>query len=91
MTVFQIDYDLQEPGQDYDDISDAISSLGDYTHILGSSWLVDVSGMKAKEVRDNLQESVDRNDKLLVTKISKKGQSWATSFGEGTDWLREHL
>lgn len=92
MTVFQIDYDLQDPGQDYEEISNAISELGDHTHILGSSWLVEVSSMNAEEVRDIIMDSVDRNDKLLVTKISKEGQSWATSFGgTSTDWLSNHF
>lgn len=88
MTVYQVQYDLQDPGQDYDDLHDAISGLGSECHILESAWLVDTKG-PASDIRDDLKEHVDYNDRLFVTKLDG---GWATTFsGDCTDWLHEHV
>lgn len=89
MAIYQIDYDLQDPGQSYEDLYKAIMNLGDYIHILESTWIVGVSDYTASEIRDNLKKHIDSNDKLLVTKLSG---GWATTFSNSdTDWLHEHL
>jgi len=91
MAVYQISYDLQNPGQDYEDLYDGIKNLGSWTHILESTWLVDCDVDSAGDVRDELKPKIDANDKLFVTKISD-GWSWGTSFSDdSTSWIQEHL
>lgn len=54
MTVFEISYDLNEPGQDYDELHGAIKGLGDSLHALESYWLVDVENSSTSDIRDSL-------------------------------------
>lgn len=89
MAGFAISYDLQQPGQEYDDLHDAIRSYPAYSHILESTWLISTSTSAASEIRDDLSEHVDGNDKILVTKI---GSAWATNFtNDHTDWMHDEL
>ena len=89
LAVYQIDYDLKSPGQEYEGLYGSIKSLGNYCHILESKWLVDVDDMKASEIRNILQNEVDSDDNLIVTKFDG---GCATNFSNDcTDWLHEHL
>lgn len=89
MTSYQISYDLQSPGQDYEDLHDAIKSLGDYCHILESTWLVEASDTSASDIRDELKKHIDSNDRLIVT---RPRSGWATTFSDdGTDWMYDNL
>ncbi|HLO83895.1 MAG TPA: hypothetical protein VK203_02615 [Nostocaceae cyanobacterium] len=66
--VIMITYDLKTPGQNYQGLDEAIKSLGNYWHYLGSTWLVDTTHT-TKQVRDYLKQFIDYNDRLLVTKV----------------------
>jgi hypothetical protein len=91
MPVYQISYDLQDPGQDYENLYDEIKNLGSWTHILESTWLVDCEISSAGDVRDELMDEIDNNDKLFVAKISS-GWGWGTSFSDdSTSWIKDHL
>lgn len=94
MTVYEISYDLQEPGQDYVDIHEAIESLGPTFDALESTWLVDVSNEGAGDIADDLTGVTDTNDSIVVTQIPKSGGGrWAyrnVSGGLG-NWFDEHL
>ena len=87
MSVYQIDYDLQQPGQEYEDLYDAIQNLGNCVHILESTWFLDASGYTTNDIRDKLDSYVDSNDKILVTRVK---EYWAANFSD-TDWLYDHL
>lgn len=92
MVVYLITYVLSEPEQEYDQLHDAIQSLGDTVHLLNSVWLLNYEDMEAGEIRDKLSEYVSYNDELFVTKISSGGYSWASNFtSEETDWLKENI
>lgn len=93
MTVYQISYDLNDPGQNYEDIHDAIDGLGPSFHALDSTWFVDVS-LDTSDVKEELKDGANSNDSILVTKMpSSGGGRWSyTSISGGLgDWLREHL
>lgn len=92
MTVYLLTYVLSEPEQDYEQLHDAIQSLGDAVHLLNSVWLLDYDDMEADEIRDELKEYLSYNDELFVVKISSGGYSWASNFtSEDTDWLKENI
>lgn len=73
MTVYEISYDLHEPGQDYEEIHEAIKSLGPTFDALESTWLVDVSNKGAGDIADELTGVTDTNDSIVVTQIPKSG------------------
>lgn len=90
MPVYQIDYDLNS--DDYEELYDAIESLGESTHILESTWAVDCDHNSAADVRDELSPELGWRDEILVLRIDGSNWSWATNFSdESTEWLSDHL
>ena len=63
-----ITYDLCRPGQDYQLLFKAISSLGEARNILRSVWVVKTS-YTAQDVQKFLSKYIDRSDKLFVTQF----------------------
>ena len=41
--IYAINYDLKQPGQNYNELYEAIKSCGAWWHYLDSTWLVDTS------------------------------------------------
>lgn len=93
MVVYEISYDLNDPGQDYDELHEAIEALGDSLHALESYWLVDASNTSTSDIRDDLKGHLNTNDQLVVTKMKQTGSGrWATSSAsEVHEWLDDHL
>jgi hypothetical protein len=87
MAIFHISYDLMVPGQSYAKLTGAIQALGPYSHILGSTWLVQ-SNASAAQIRDALLPCLDANDRIIVTKIN----DWATKgIDQNTvNWLHRN-
>lgn len=87
--VYSISYDLNRPGQDYDDLYKAIKELGNWCHPLDSTWIV-VSNLTAQQIRDRLQSVSDNTDGLLVVKASAPA-AWGGLSQEVSDWLNNNL
>lgn len=80
-----INYDLCTPGKDYEDLITAIKTYG-WAKICKSCWAIK-SDDSDVQIRDNLKQYIDSNDKLFVCAID----SWA-SWGlsqEVVDWLKK--
>ncbi len=65
---YVISYDLNEPGQDYQALYDALKNIG-AKRVLESQWGVRRSNTTAAKLRDHFWRFMDRNDRLLVTSI----------------------
>jgi len=89
MAVYMVGYDLDRPGQDYNSLIDAIKAYGTWWHHLDSTWLI-ATNENATEVRDNLAQHIDDNDKLLVANIGAPG-AWAGMNESSSQWLVKHL
>jgi hypothetical protein len=76
-----INYDLRQPGEDYDA---AIKNCGDGWHLLDSLWLVDTT-LTANGIWTRLQPHVDQNDSVLVIGVTSDYQGWLTQ--EAWDWI----
>lgn len=90
MPTLMIGYDLNAPGQTYDDLIDRIKSHGGWWHHLDSTWLVSTA-LSARQMRDDLTAYLDPNDELLVLDVT--GVNWATKgiAKSGNDWLHDYL
>jgi len=64
MALFYIAYDLDKPGQDYQNLWDELDSLG-AKRVQDSVWALR-SDTSAKELRDVLKKHIDSDDRLLV-------------------------
>jgi len=89
MKTYLIGYDLDKPGQDYSNLIAAIKKFGTWWHQLDSTWIVK-SDLNSEEIRDYLVPHIDKNDKLLVVKLSGEG-AWFGFNTEGSKWLKDNL
>ena len=89
MSTFLISYDLNKPGQDYDDLISELKKFTTRWHRLDSTWIV-VSDLKCAQIRDNLKVHIDSNDELLVVKLCGVG-SWCGFDESGSKWLMDNI
>lgn len=84
--IYSINYDLKRPGQNYDDLYKAIQSCGAWWHYLGSTWLVDTN-LNASGIWDRLAPYIDKNDRVLITGITKDVSGWLPA--DAWTWINE--
>ncbi|MDE0804072.1 MAG: hypothetical protein OSA99_12195 [Acidimicrobiales bacterium] len=89
MATYIVSYDLQSPGQDYAPLVEYLKSLPNWWHHLGSTWVV-VTDMEAAELRNEIRNLVDGNDKVLVVRSASVG-AWRGFNDTGSKWLKSHL
>ena len=88
MRVYQISYDLRKQ-RNYNALYERIKKLGHWGHILESSWVV-ATNLSATQIRDDLLQTIDSDDGLLVTRLS--GEAAWYGLGANIDrWLKEKL
>ena len=90
MASYLIGYDLNKPEQDYPDLIRAIKDkFGTQWHNLDSTWIVK-SDLTSKQIRDLLKAHIDKNDELLVVKLT--GEAAWTGFSEkASEWLKKNI
>jgi hypothetical protein len=80
-----ITYDLNTPGQKYNELYKAIKGLGDSAHPLDSVWFVRTS-LSTSQIYNRLKTYIDQNDWLLVFEADE-----STIVGKAqpqiVDWL----
>lgn len=84
---FIISYDLRgstETSSDYAELIKAIKAYGYYAKLMLSTWIV-VTDRSCKEVRDNLMQHMDNDDRLFVGPLPK-GAYWHNIIAK-TDWM----
>jgi len=84
-----IGYDLNKPLQNYQGLIKALKEFDTWWHQLDSTWIV-ATEQTAEQIRDKLISYLDKNDELLVTKISAPA-AWQGFNEEGSQWLRNQL
>ena len=90
MATMLIGYDLNRPGQNYDDLFEEIRSLGAWWHCLDSTWLVNTS-LTPLEVANRLWAKMDKNDRLLVTRAYRSTTAWAGMPQDCADWIKNTM
>jgi hypothetical protein len=90
VTVYVISYDLNSPGQNYDDLHEAIKNVGaTWWHCLTSTWMV-VSDKPAIDIANVLWKHMDANDHLLINPVAP-GSAWAGFTDNCEDWIKRNL
>lgn len=72
MSLYLISYDLDQPGQNYDQLIAALKGKG-ATRVLYSAWALR-TGSNAVQIRDWVKQFVDSNDRILVCPL----EGWAS-------------
>jgi hypothetical protein len=92
MKTHLISYDLGVPetSEDYKKLIKYIKSYGTWAKPLYSVWFVK-SDKTCSQIRDEIKEATDANDKILVIEVTEA--DWATSRvdKEVTDWMQKNL
>ena len=87
--VYLITYDLNRPGQDYQKLYKAIEHLSNgYSHCLDSTWLINTD-LDADKITRKLAPYIDKNDRMLVVKITQDYQGWLDK--QHCDWIAKHI
>lgn len=90
MAVYLITYDLNNPGQNYEDVIEAIkdSSTGAWCTYWKSSYLIK-SNLTVNQVSDKITPHLDKNDRLIVIEVKNNYQGWLTE--EEWKYIRENI
>ena len=70
-----ISYDLNQPGQRYNEISEAIKSLGSWARVHKSFWYVK-STHTASQAANIVWKVMDNNDTLIVVDSTNNNAAW---------------
>lgn len=86
MAVYVVAYDLDQPGQNYPALVNALEKVG-AVRVQLSLWLLQDSGA-ATEVRDWVRNHTDANDRVFVAEISvSRWAGWKMMTG-AAEWLK---
>jgi hypothetical protein len=90
MRTLLVGYDLNRPGQNYQQLYKALKSNSLWWHHLDSTWLLRTHET-AVQMRDRLKVHIDAGDELLVLDVTGDAAAW-TGFSErGGQWIKNHL
>ena len=83
-----IEYDLKQPGRDYEALYAAIKSYGTWAHVTESTWFIKTNE-SCVQVRDNLLKQMDSNDRLFVGELSGTA-AWKNTICKD-EFLKDNL
>ena len=89
MKTYIISYDLSQPGQNYEELLKRIKSYSQWARLGGSAYII-MTDKSHTEIRDNLLEVLDKNDKLFVGTVSAPA-AWYGLGSEVSNWLIDKL
>jgi hypothetical protein len=86
-----IAYDVHPAcGAAYDNLVEAIQSLGAWWHHLETVWIVR-SDKTLEQIRDELKSHIGIDDQLFIADITGNRAGWAGINDAGSRWLRENI
>ncbi len=88
MKVYQINYDLRKQ-RNYEGLYERIKAYGTWCHPLESTWVI-ASNQTAMQIRDNLFQTMDHDDGLLVTRLSTEA-AWHGLSEQNGQWLKRQI
>lgn len=90
MPTYVVDYDLNNPGQNYSRLANAITNrYQTHWRMLMSTWVIHTYD-SAAQIHNHLYPVIDPNDKLFVAQLSGEA-AWDGLSDAGTRWLKDVL
>lgn len=84
-----ISYDLNTPGQKYDQVGEAIKKLGSWAKVQKSFWYVNTSISRQEALR-RVWAVMDSNDSLIVVDVTNKDAVWHNVSPEVAKHIQAH-
>lgn len=81
--IYSISYDLNRPGQKYEDLYAAIEAY-DNCKLMKSHYLVYTSST-ANQIYNNLKPYIDKNDTIFISEVNSNRQGWISKW----DWIKD--
>lgn len=89
MGILSINYDLHQPGQNYDKLQKILQDLKlGGGRVLYSTWLV-TDAMSPEDIYARMKPALDSNDNVLISKITRPYNGWLNQ--KWWDWIRENI
>lgn len=82
--IYSISYDLNTPGQKYDDLYKVIESY-DHYKIMKSHYLV-YTDSNVNQIYNKLSTCIDKNDRIFVAEVNSNRQGWLSQAA--WDWIK---
>lgn len=89
MSIFNVSYDLNEPGQNYEKVHDAIKSFEAWVHLMDSTWLV-AGATTENQILKKIDPYLDETDSIFISKVNHI-QYAGKLTQEAWDWINEHI
>jgi hypothetical protein len=86
--LYIITYDLSNPGRNYETLLKKIMAYNDWARLGGSSYLI-TTAHSAIEIRDNLVQQLDSNDKIYVGLMGNSA-AWKGLGDEVSNWIKNN-
>lgn len=83
-----IEYDLRQPGRDYDALYQVIKSYDEWARITESTWFIRTD-TTCVQVRDQLLAVMDANDRLFVGELTGTA-TWHNTICDN-EYLKKNL
>ncbi|MGD9808241.1 MAG: hypothetical protein AB7E76_09930 [Deferribacterales bacterium] len=88
MSVYNITYDLNRTGQDYNNVINTIKSHYNWCHYQKSAFLVETRET-AEQIYRRLAPFFDKNDRLLIINVCGYKAGWLDK--EVNDWIMKYV
>lgn len=90
MRTMLVGYDLNQPGQNYPGLHEALKAVPLWWHYLDSTWLLRTEE-SAVQLRDRLSRHIDVGDELLVIEVTNPEAAWSGFDERASQWIRDNL
>jgi hypothetical protein len=89
MTLYMVTYDLNNPGQKYDELLKVLRSYPDHQHIMKSAFLINTVETPQQIYEKVAVVGLDKNDTFLVIKVTdpKQGLLLKSTW----DWINARI
>lgn len=88
--IIEINYDLRQPGQNYDEVQKRIGEVKDGGgRVMYSCWLI-TSKYSVKQIRDHILPALDTNDSLLVN-VASAPAAWTGLSEAWSKWINDNV
>ena len=88
MPCYIVSFDLFDPLRNHDELYMAVKAYTDWAKLNGSTWVL-VTEDSALQIRDQLKQHLEVNDRLFIVKSGVEA-AWRNPECEN-EWLKENL
>ena len=89
MPVYLVTYDLNDPGQRYEEILKNLRAYSDYKYIMKSTFLICTNETSEQIYERATKRGLDKNDYFFVAPVTKPAYGWLNK--EVWTWLNDRL